>query len=242
MRCVRPWRTWSGRLTRCQNGRTCPGAGEVVGRLHVACVAAGTLAQRAAGQRLIAVAIVSDQGVLLWLWWWRRAERPPALGQLLLPGAIGEEAVVADPVEAGREHVQQHPAYELGRRQRHGLVAGGAVAAVVGVVEAHGAIVEAAQALVADGDPVGVAAEGVEDLFGAGEGPSRTRPIRSCGPGADARRGGVGRRGAAARQRSATVRPRRHLPAPRGGRGGSSVRGPGRAGRSVSATARKSRP
>ena len=74
-------------------------------------------------------------------------------------------------MEAGREDVQQHAAYELGRRQRHGLVAGGAVGAVVGVVEAHGAVVEAAQSLVADGDPVGVAAEVVEDLFGTGEWP-----------------------------------------------------------------------
>ena len=39
--------------------------------------------------------------------------------------------------------------------------------------QAHGAVVEAAQALVADGDPVGVAAEVVEDLFGTGEGPLR---------------------------------------------------------------------
>ena len=44
---------------------------------------------------------------------------------------------------------------------------------VVGVAEAHGAVVEAAQALVGDGDPVGVAAEVVEDLFGAGEGSLR---------------------------------------------------------------------
>ena len=43
---------------------------------------------------------------------------------------------------------------ELGRRQRHGLVAGGAVAAVVGVAKAHGAVVEAAQALVADGESI----------------------------------------------------------------------------------------
>ena len=99
--------------------------------MHVACVAAGTLAQRAAGQRLIAIPIVSDLGVLLWRWRGRRAKRPPALGQFLLPGAIGEEAVVADAMKAGREHVQQHAADELGRRQRHGLVAGGAVAAVI---------------------------------------------------------------------------------------------------------------
>ena len=50
---------------------------------------------------------------------------------------------------------------------------GRAGATVVGVAEAHGAVVEAAQALVADGDPVGVAAEVIEDLFGAGEGSLR---------------------------------------------------------------------
>ena len=100
--------------------------------MHVASVAAWTLAQRAAGQRLIAVPIVSDLGVLLWRWRGRLAERPPALGQLPLSRAIGEEAVAADPVKAGQEHVQQHAADELGRRRRHGLVAGGAVAAVVG--------------------------------------------------------------------------------------------------------------
>ena len=57
------------------------------------CVAAGTLARRAAGQLLIAIRIVSNRGVLLRRWWWRRAERPPALGQLPLAGAIGEEAL-----------------------------------------------------------------------------------------------------------------------------------------------------
>ena len=106
----RTWRTSRRESRRIHNGRTRPGAGGVVGRLHVACVAAGTLAQRPAGQRLIAIPIVSDRGVRLWRWWWRRAERPPALGQLPLSGAIGEETVVADPVEAGREHVQQHAA------------------------------------------------------------------------------------------------------------------------------------
>ena len=91
--------------------------------------------------------------------------------ELPLSGAIGEETVVADAVEAGREHVQQHAADELGGRQRHGFPAGGSLAAVVGVAKTHGAVVEAAQALVADGDPVGVAAEVVEDLFGTGEWP-----------------------------------------------------------------------
>ena len=76
-------------------------------------------------------------------------------------------------MEAGREHVEEHAPDELGRRQRHGLLAGRTGPAIVLVAEAHGAVVEAAQALVADGDPVRVAAEVVEDLLGAGEGSLR---------------------------------------------------------------------
>ena len=76
-------------------------------------------------------------------------------------------------MEAGREHVEEHAADELGRRQRHGPLAGRAGPAVVGVAEAHGAAFEAADALVADGDAVRVAAEVVEDLFRAGEGSLR---------------------------------------------------------------------
>ena len=94
---------WSRRI---QNGRTRPGADG--GCRSVAVPPAwqrGTLARRAAGQLLIAIRIVSNRGVLLRRWWWRRAERPPALGQLRLAGASGEGVIVADAVEAGREHV-----------------------------------------------------------------------------------------------------------------------------------------
>ena len=142
-----------------------------------ACVASatrGTLPQRATCHRLVAVPLVGcgRPGVLC------RGQRglvqqAAALGELLLAIAIGQEAVVADAVEAWREHVQQNAPDELGRVHRHGLLAGRAGAAVVGVAEAHGAAVAAAQALVADGDPVRVAAEVVEDLFGAGEGSLR---------------------------------------------------------------------
>ena len=54
---TRAWRT-SMRESRRIRARTPPSAGGVVGRLH-ACVAAGTLAQRPAGQRLI-IPIVGD--------------------------------------------------------------------------------------------------------------------------------------------------------------------------------------
>ena len=42
-----------------------------------------------------------------------RVQQAPALGELLPAGAIGEEAVVANAVEAGREHVEEHAADEL---------------------------------------------------------------------------------------------------------------------------------
>ena len=147
------------------------GATEAVDHVHVPVVAPGTLAQRAPGQRLVAVPIVG-RGLAGGHcgWWRRRVQQPPALGELVLPSAIGEEAVVANAVEAGREDVEEHAAEELGRLQGHHPLAGRASSAVVGVAEAHGAVAEAAQALVADGDPVRVAAEVVEDLFGAGEG------------------------------------------------------------------------
>ena len=64
----RTWRTSRRESRRIQNGRTRPGADEVFGRLHVACVAAGALTQRGASQRLIAIPIASDRGVLLWRW------------------------------------------------------------------------------------------------------------------------------------------------------------------------------
>ena len=110
---------------------------------------------------------------MLCRWQRGRVQQAPALGELLPAGAIGEEAVVPNPVEAGLEHVEEHAPDELGRRQRHGLLAGRAGPAVVLVAEAHAAVVEAAQALVADGDAVGVTAEVVEDLLGTGEGSLR---------------------------------------------------------------------
>ena len=53
-------------------------------------------------------------------------------------------------MEAGREDVEEHAPDEIGRRQRHGLLARRAGLAVVGVAEAHGAVVEAADAQRAD--------------------------------------------------------------------------------------------
>jgi hypothetical protein len=44
-------------------------------------------------------------------------------GEMLLACGIGEEAIVADAMEAAGEHVQQEAAHELCVAQSHGLVA-----------------------------------------------------------------------------------------------------------------------
>ena len=123
-----------------------------------------------------------------------RAASDSTLGQLPVSGPVGEESVVPNAVEAGRQHVEEHAADEFGRRQGHDLLAEGTGAPVVGVAKAPEPVAEAAQALVSDGDPVGVAAEVVEDLFGAGEGRLGVRPpTRSRGRVGSARRSAGGR-------------------------------------------------
>ncbi len=84
------------------------------------------------------------------------------------PGAVGEEAKVADADEAVGDDVEEEAADELRRLQLHHLDA-----IAVGVVlpaEAEAAVVEAENTLVGEGDAVGIAAQVLEDLFGAGEG------------------------------------------------------------------------
>ena len=60
------WRTSMRLSRRIQNGRTRPSADGEVDRLHVASMAVGALAQRAAGQRLEAIPIVSPLLTGLW--------------------------------------------------------------------------------------------------------------------------------------------------------------------------------
>ena len=58
-------------------------------------------------------------------------EQLPDFGDIGRTIAIAEEAVVADAMLASWEHMDQEPADELGRCQRHGGVATGAFEAVI---------------------------------------------------------------------------------------------------------------
>ena len=99
---------------------------------------------------------------------WRPIEQAAAEGELLLAVAAGEEAEVADAVEVLGQDMEQEASDELFGREGQGLEV--AVMAVVAPAESDLTVLDGEEAVVGDGDAVGVAAEVVEDLVGAGEG------------------------------------------------------------------------
>jgi hypothetical protein len=124
----------------------------------------GTILERDAGHRLIVTAVIFGRLVLR-----RRirggAKQLSAAPEFLLPIAIAEEPVVADPFEPLWQDMEQKPADELVGGQRHG---GDVIAvSVVLPAESNLVIVDGDQTVVGDRDPVGVAPEIVEDLLWA---------------------------------------------------------------------------
>ena len=97
----------------------------------------------------------------------RLMKQASAEGELAGPAAIGEQSVVTQPGKATRQHMQQEAANELVGVEAHHLdpVAVG----VVAPPEANVLAVEVDEAMVADGDLVGVAPEIGQHLPGAGE-------------------------------------------------------------------------
>ncbi len=92
----------------------------------------------------------------------------PAARERLGATAIGEQAEVADALEAGGHDVEQEAAQEFLGRQCHDLRA--MVIGVVAPTEVDDAVVQGQDSLVADRDAMGVAAEVGEHLCGAAEG------------------------------------------------------------------------
>ena len=74
-------------------------------------------------------------------------------------GAVGagEQAVVADAMEALGQHMDEKPADELGDVERHRRISAGAIDPVVLDLERDAVLVECDQAAVRDGDAVRVA-------------------------------------------------------------------------------------
>jgi hypothetical protein len=85
----------------------------------------------------------------------------------LVANTIGQETVVPDTDEASREHVEQEASDELDARDRHGpLLSRGAVLPP----EFDLLVIDGDDALVGDGDAVGVASQILQDLGWATEG------------------------------------------------------------------------
>ena len=93
-----------------------------------------------------------------------RVEQPATERELGGALAVGEEAVVADAMEAVRQGVQQEAADELVGVKRHEL--GLAVMAIILPAEGDLGVGQADQAGVGDGDAVRVSAEIGEHLSG----------------------------------------------------------------------------
>ena len=148
---------------------------------HRALAAGRAAPQRLTGERLHAVAVVGRlrlagricRGHL---------QQASAEGEVLVAAGAGEEAEMANAVESGGQGVQQDATDELLGRQSQGLPA--VLLAVVLPAKAHLAVGDVQDALVGDGDAVGVAAEvgqhagrarerglGVDDPLAAAQGP-----------------------------------------------------------------------
>jgi hypothetical protein len=109
-----------------------------------------------------------SSGFGLGRFWCRRLQLLSALSQAGLLGAIGEEAVVTDSHESGRQNVQQETANELFRGKGSCLppISVGAIS----VAELHLPVIAGQQAVIGDGDAMRVTSQIVQELLGAREG------------------------------------------------------------------------
>lgn len=127
----------------------------------MATAALRTVTQRPAGELLVPVAVVEtsigdlDDGIGF-------GEQLPATGKLSSAVAVGQEAVVANPLQPARKDMQQETPNEFLLLQAHHLLA--RVVAVILPAKADAAINEVDQTIVGNGHPMRVAAEIFEDL------------------------------------------------------------------------------
>ena len=100
----------------------------------------------------------------------RGAEGLSASIELLASVTIAEEAIVSDPVESRRQHVEEKAGDEFRRRERHGLRSIGVLRAIVFVTKAHVPVVLVEEPMIGNGDSMRVTADAPEAV---------TRPSQS---------------------------------------------------------------
>src|ERR1700674_2174941 len=87
----------------------------------------------------------------------RHGERFAGARDVVAAGAAGEQAVMADAMEAVWQHMDEEAADELAGRERHDLVARRPIGAIILVLEGDADVVAGDQPAVGDGDAVGIA-------------------------------------------------------------------------------------
>ncbi len=97
-------------------------------------------------------------------------EQGAATGEVGGPEAIGEQSIVANALEAGRQDMEQEAPDELRRLERHGAAAVWIGGAIVLVLESNVLIVVMEQPLIGEGDAMGVSAQVFNDMGGAAKG------------------------------------------------------------------------
>ena len=95
------------------------------------------------------------------------AEKCSAQSEIVFLGAVGEKPEVANADEAHGQSVEKESPNKFFRGQGHGL----ALVAIPAISKGKGddSVFDVEDAIVGDGDPMGIAAEVVEDFFGSAE-------------------------------------------------------------------------
>src|ERR1700674_1462650 len=101
----------------------------------------------------------------------RHTEQASAKCKLVGAMSVGKEAVVANAMEAIRQHMEEEAANELGDRDTHDFALVIAAFPIVLPAEGDVGLVEIEQATVGDRDTLSVAREIGQDLRGTGVGP-----------------------------------------------------------------------
>jgi hypothetical protein len=94
-------------------------------------------------------------------------EMEPAQGERLPAVAVGKQSEVADLDEAGGQDMEQEAADELDRIELHDAAA--VVVPGVPPAEAHLSVIEAEESSVGDGNPMRVAGQILQHMFGSSE-------------------------------------------------------------------------
>ena len=132
---------------------------------HLALLANRADPQGLAGEFLVAVTIIL---VFLARRLIRRVvQELPAASKFVLSVAIGEKAVIADPLEPFGQNVKQEAADELLGRELHGFVL--VVVAVIPPAEPNFAVLEVKQAVVGEGDAMRILRNVPENLLRPGK-------------------------------------------------------------------------